>query len=78
MTDTETAEQLVRRRARMMPVLAAVFLAQQASYWSGPHVDEGTRTVNHVAVSGWIAMSTVLLILLSSSGGWFRGAGSAR
>jgi hypothetical protein len=58
----------------MMPVLAAVFLAQQASYWSGPHVDEGSRMVNHVAVSGYIAMSTVLLILLSTGGGWFRGA----
>ncbi|MEO5493147.1 MAG: hypothetical protein ABIR08_03880 [Sphingomonas sp.] len=74
MTDTETADRLVRRRARMMPVLATVFVAQQASYWSGPHVDEGSRMVNHVAVSGWIALSTVLLILLSTGGGWFRSA----
>jgi hypothetical protein len=74
MTDIETADRVVRRRARMMPVLAVLFLSQQASYWSGQHVDEGSRLVNHVAISGWLALSTVLLLLLSTGGGWFRGA----
>ena len=74
MTDAETADRLVRRRARMMPALAMLFIAQQASYFSGTRMDEGNRLVNHIAISGWIAMSTVLLFGLATGGGWLRGA----
>ncbi|MEO7169333.1 MAG: hypothetical protein ABIY39_03060, partial [Sphingomonas sp.] len=72
MTDTETADRLVRRRARMAPVLAMIFVAQQASYFSGTRMDDGHRLVNYVAISGWIAFSTVLLVGLAT-GGWFGG-----
>jgi hypothetical protein len=75
MTDTETADQLVRRRARMMPALAMMFVAQQASYFTGTRMDEGTRLVNYVAIGGWLALSTVLLIGLATGGTLFRGAG---
>ncbi|MBS0479366.1 MAG: hypothetical protein JSR79_08715 [Proteobacteria bacterium] len=74
MTDTETADRLVRRRSRVMPVMAMVFVAQQASYFSGTRMDDGSRLVNHVAISAWLAWSIVLLVLLSTGGGWFRNA----
>lgn len=61
MTDAETADRLVRRRARMMPALAMMFVAQQASYFTGTRMDEGTRLVNYVAIGGWLALSIILL-----------------
>ncbi|WP_299421090.1 hypothetical protein [Sphingomonas bacterium] len=74
MTDTETADQLVRRRARMMPTMAAIFVAQQAIYFSGPRMDDGRRLVNYIAISGWLMMSTVLLVLLTTGGSLFQSA----
>ena len=73
MTDIETADRLVRRRARMMPLMAMIFVVQQASYFSGTRMDDGHRLVNYIAISGWVGMSTVLLVMLASGGGWFRG-----
>ena len=75
MTDTETADQLVQRRARMMPMLAMMFVAQQVSYFTGARMDDGTRLVNYVAIGGWLALSTVLLIGLATGGVLFRSAG---
>ena len=75
MTDTETADQLVQRRARMAPALAMMFVAQQASYFTGTRMDDGTRLVNYIAISGWLALSTVLLVGLATGGSLFRGAG---
>ncbi len=72
MTDAETAENLVYRRARMMPLLAVIFIAQQGSYFIGTRMDDGHRLVNYVSIGGWIAMSTVLLVGLAT-GGWFGG-----
>ena len=74
MTDTETAERLVQRRARIMPTMAAIFVAQQAIYFSGPRMDDGRRLVNYVAISGWLMMSTVLLVLLTTGGSLFQSA----
>jgi hypothetical protein len=74
MTDTEIADRLVRRRARMMPALAAMFIAQQASYFTGTRMDDGTRLVNHVAIAGWLTLSIVLLVGLATGGGWFKSA----
>jgi hypothetical protein len=74
MTDTETVERLVRRRARIMPMMAAVFVAQQAIYFSGPRMDDGRRLVNYVAISGWLMMSTVLLVMLATGGSLFQSA----
>ena len=74
MTDTETVERLVRRRARIMPTMAAVFVAQQAIYFSGPRMDDGRRLVNYIAISGWLMMSTVLLVMLATGGTLFQSA----
>ena len=75
MTDSETADRLVRRRARMMPAMAAIFVAQQASYFSGSRPDEGNlRLVSYIAIGGWLALSIVLLLGLATGGFWRRSA----
>lgn len=74
MTDSETADRLVRRRARVAPALAAMFVAQQASYFTGARMDEGARLVNHVAIAGWLTLSIVLLVGLATGGGWLQSA----
>ena len=66
-SDAAKAERLASRRARMLPVLAILFLGQQASYFSGW---DGDRAVDHVRVSAWIVLSIVLLLALTTGGGW--------
>jgi hypothetical protein len=70
-SDIERADQLSRRRSRMLPVLAIFFLAGQAIYFSGPDVP--TRDVDQFKVSAWLVWAVVLLALLGTGGGLFRG-----
>jgi hypothetical protein len=70
-SDIELADRLSRRRSRMLPVLAIVFLAGQALYFSGPDVP--TRNVDQLRISAWLAWAVVLLVLLGTGGGLFRG-----
>jgi hypothetical protein len=70
-TDYETAERLGRKRARILPLFAILFLTQQASYFSGPRVDTG-RPVDHIRIAAWLVMSIVLLLVLATGGYWFR------
>lgn len=75
MTDTDTADRLMDKRARMMPALAAMFVAQQAIYFTGNRLDEGKlRLVNYVSIGGWLVLSTVLLLGLVTGGTLLRGA----
>ena len=74
MTDAETADRLVHRRARMIPAMATIFLAQQASYFSGRRLGDGSRLVDHVALSAWPLLSIVLVIAFATGGSWFRSA----
>ena len=66
----ERADELSRRRARLYPVLAIFFLAQQASYITDAH---GDRAVDHFKVGAWVVMSLALLLALYTGGSWFRG-----
>jgi hypothetical protein len=66
------AERLSRRRARALPVLAILFLAQQASYFMGPGFGTGDRPVDHVRISAWLALSAILLLALATGGGWIH------
>lgn len=61
------AERLSRRRARMLPVVALIFLAQQATYFSG---DRGARATDHVHIAAWLVLSAILLLVLATGGGW--------
>lgn len=69
MSVAEQAEYLSKRRARMLPALAAIFLAQQASYFSTPTVP---RSVDTVKISAWLVLSIVLLAALATKGFWFH------
>ena len=65
----QRADELSSRRARMFPLLAIIFLSQQASYLSDAH---GARPVDHFKVGAWIVLSLVLLAALYTGGGWVR------
>ncbi|HYG47832.1 MAG TPA: hypothetical protein VD846_07800 [Allosphingosinicella sp.] len=70
-SDFEIAERLSRRRARLMPVLAILFLSGQAIYAVGP--DDPSRAVDQLKVAAWLLWASALLFLLAAGGGAFRG-----
>jgi len=69
-SDIDTADRLTRRRARMLPFLAIIFLSQQVVYF----VDRNppVRTVDHVKVGAWLVLSVVLLLALATGGFWLK------
>ena len=67
---SEQAERLSKRRARMFPVVAVFYIAQQVSYFSSL---EGGRAVDHFKIGAWAVTSAALLIALISGGGLLRG-----
>ena len=67
-TTAEQAERLSKRRARVWPFLAVIYLGQQYSYFSA----DGAPTVDHARIGAWAVMSTVLLIAVVTGGGWLR------
>lgn len=68
-TLSEQAERLSQRRARMLPVLAVFYLAQQVSFFGSP---PGQRMVDHFRIGAWAMMSAVLLAALVTGGFWRR------
>lgn len=70
-TRAELADRYSRRRARMMPVLAVLFLTQQVSYFAG---NDASRTVDHVKIGAWLLMAAVILAILMTGGAWLRPA----
>lgn len=68
-SDVETADRLTRKRARMLPVLAILFLSQQTAFLSG---HQGTPALQHFKIAAWLVLSIVLLIALTTGGYWFR------
>jgi hypothetical protein len=67
-SDAAKAEQLSKKRARMMPILAVLLLGQQATYFSDTGLAD--RTVDHVHVAAWLVLSIVILLVLVTGGGW--------
>lgn len=70
-TAAERAEILSRRRARMLPALAAIYLSQQVTFFSAldPAGHESARTVK---IGGWLLLSAILLAALTTKGFWFH------
>ena len=67
----ERADFLSKRRARMLPFLAVIFLSQQAAYFtqsSSPVV----RSVDTVKISAWLVLSAVLVAALATKGFWLQ------
>lgn len=69
LSDAAKAERLSDKRARLWPVLTIIFLSQQAIYFSQP--DDG-RPVDHVRVAAWLVLAIVLLLALTTGGGWIH------
>lgn len=70
-TVSERADVLSRRRARVLPVLAIIYITQQASYItmrSGP----AARPVDAVKISAWLVLSAVLLAAIATKGFWLQ------
>jgi len=70
-TVSERADFLSRRRARILPVLAILYLTQQASYItmrSGP----AARPVDAMKISAWLVLSAVLLAAIATKGFWLQ------
>jgi hypothetical protein len=71
MSVAEKAENLSKRRARMLPALAVIFLSQQATFFSqmsgGDHV-----SAEKAKISAWLVLSVVMLFALATKGFWLE------
>ncbi len=64
------AERLSTNRMRALPILAVIFIVQQGSYFLGLGAGTGDRPIQNVQMISWAALSTTMLILLITGGGW--------
>jgi hypothetical protein len=71
MSVAEKAEYLSKRRARMLPALAVIFLSQQASFFSTVN-SPAPHSAYAVKISAWLVLSIVLLLALSTKGFWLE------
>jgi len=71
MSVTEKAEYLSKRRARMLPALAVIFLSQQATFFSTVN-SPAPHSAYAVKISAWLVLSVVLLAALATKGFWFE------
>ena len=71
MTVAEKAEYLSKRRARMLPALAAIFLSQQATFFSTVN-SPAPHSAYTAKISAWLVLSIVLLLALSTKGFWLE------
>lgn len=70
-TDAERADFLTRRRARMLPVLAFLYLSQQTIYFRST-MREHPRSVDHVWIGAWVVLSVIMLAGLTTKGFWLQ------
>jgi hypothetical protein len=66
MSVTERADYLSKRRARMLPALAVIFLSQQGIYLSNSP-DSAAQTAK---ISAWLVLSVILIAALATKGFW--------
>ena len=67
-TPAEKAEYLTKRRARMLPLLAIIFLCQQGAYLS----TSPNGSVQAVKISAWLVLSILLIAALATKGFWLE------
>ena len=71
MSVAEKADFLSKRRARMLPALAVIFLSQQASFFSQMTGAEHI-SAEKAKITAWLVLSVVLLLGLSTKGFWLE------
>jgi hypothetical protein len=71
MTVAEKADYLGKKRARMLPALAVIFLSQQATFFAQV-TDPQRVSAETVKVTAWLVLTIVLLLALSTKGFWFE------
>jgi hypothetical protein len=71
MSVAEKAEYLSKKRARMLPALAVIFLSQQATFFSTVN-SPAPHPAYTVKISAWLVLSIVLLLALSTKGFWLE------
>jgi hypothetical protein len=52
--------------------MAVLFIAQQASYFLGFGAGTGDLQIHNVQLLSWVALSTVMLLVLTTGGAWFH------
>ena len=67
----ERADFLSRRRARMLPILAVIYLSQQVSFFSALD-PAGHESARMVKIGAWLVLSLVLLAALTTKAFWFQ------
>ena len=67
----EKADRLGRKRARALPALAILLITQQTTFFTDASEDP-TRAVDWVHLGGWVALTLVILLLLTHGGGWIQ------
>jgi hypothetical protein len=67
----EKADYLSKRRARMLPALAVIFLSQQAAFLSNLGTHEQSSAYS-LKVSAWLVLSIVILAALTTKGFWLE------
>ena len=70
-TAAERADYLSRRRARVLPMLAVLYLSQQVTFFSA--LDSGGHeSARAVKIGAWLVLSAVLLAALTTKGFWLQ------
>ena len=67
-SDFEKADRLSQRRARVLSVVAIIFISQQVAYFSESAADG--RLVDQVKIGAWLLLSAVILATLLTGGMW--------
>ena len=68
---SERAEYLSRKRARMLPFLAIIYLSQQVTFFSALDTP-GHESARTVKIGAWLVLSAVLLAALTTKAFWFE------
>jgi hypothetical protein len=71
MSLAEKADYLSKRRARMLPALAIIFLSQQVTFFS-QFGDPQHVSAEKAKISAWLLLSVVLLLGLATKGFWLE------
>lgn len=69
----QIAERVSRRRGRILFTQGLIFLIWQGTYYAWGSTLQGDRLVDHVKISAWVAWVLVLLLMMATGGGLFRG-----